>query len=177
MLRILLALLVCSTATTVWSEEDVNHPCNEDSIFIEIYSRAVRQSFETITSSKKIAKNDIEMFTAKPNSIVKTLNNEFDTRIFSKACFASGKVYSFKYNDPSIIEFGIYQLAFSNEEDIEHILKILKDLKRNHFRTKKVPTMFTWHNGLKSVLFIFETILVGYEPLDHLKGKNIEEGK
>jgi hypothetical protein len=52
---------------------------------------------------------------------------------------------------------------------MDYIVGLLGNVKRKHFRTKKIPTMFTWHKGDHSIIFIFETILVGHEKLDKLE--------
>jgi hypothetical protein len=162
---LLMFVLICSAQITARAKELVENACNIDKTCIEIYSRAIQQAFEALASSKKIAKTDIESFPVKTESIVSSLNSEYGTEIFGKACFVGGKLYAFKYNDPSTIEFGIYQLSFSNEEDIEYALKILTNANRKHFRTKKIPTVFSWHREASSIFFIFETILVGHESL------------
>ena len=165
---IALSIIVC-TPVTVWSAESVIlNNCNVDRSYLEIYSKAIKQSFEAVASSSKISKNDVTMFTVNQNTITSTLNKEFDTKKFGNACFASGKIYSFIYDDPSIIEFGIYHLTFSNKKEVEYILSILHNVQRKHFRTKKIPTLFTWFNNFTSIFIFYETILVGHEPLEHL---------
>ena len=168
LLRILLVLLISSTSITARAADNDNKPCNVDGTYLEIYSRAMRQAFEAMVSSKKIAKNDVKMNLVEPNIIVSILNNEFDTQIFNKACFVTGKLYTFTYDDPSFMRFSIYQLTFSSTEDMEYASKILSDVKRDHFRTNKSPTLFTWHKGISSIFIIIETILVGHESLEQL---------
>jgi hypothetical protein len=165
---LLIVVLICSARIAATAEDPVENPCNIDKTCIEIYSRAIQQAFEALASSKIIAKTDIETFPAKTKSVVSSLNTEFDTKIFGKACFVGGKLYAFKYNDPSTIAFGIYQLSFANEEDIEYALKILTNANRKHFRTKIIPTVFSWHRDASSLFLIFETILVGHESLEQL---------
>ena len=168
-IRILLIIvLILGIQISIMAEEPVETPCNIDKSCIEIYSRAIKQAFETLTSAKKIVKTDIEMFPVKTKSVVSSLNKEFDTDIFGKACFIGGKVYSYKYHDPSFIEFGIYQLSFKNEDDVENALKIIKNANRKHFRTKKSRTIFSWHRAASSLFIIFEEILVGHESLEQL---------
>ena len=167
--RILLVLCITITSTTASALEHVENPCNIDDVYLEIYSRAIRQTFESLVSSGIIDKKDVKTFAIEPNEIVSELNREFETKIFGRACLVRGKGYCFIYDDPSIMEFGIYQLTFSNKEDIKRAVEILGKVKRDFFQTKKIPILFTWHKGGNSIFIIFQEILVGHQSLDHLK--------
>jgi hypothetical protein len=170
LLRIFLVLLIICTPITVRSAEHDSNQCNIDSTYLEIYSRAIRQAFEIMVSAKKIAKNDVQQMTlVESNQIISILNKEFDTKIFSKACFTTGKLYTFTYATPSFMRFSIYQTTFSNNEDMKYVQNILGNVKRDYFRTNKSPTNFTWHKGGNSIFIIMETILIGHERLEQLK--------
>jgi hypothetical protein len=173
LLRTLLILLLGSIPVTAISAEHDNGTCENiiDNTFIDIYSRSIRQVFELMVASKKIEKDDVEIYPIEPDRIISVLNSGFDTNIFSKACFSTAKMYTFRYNTPSYVRFGLCQLTFNNKKDIEYAQKILDDEKTGFLPKTELVISFTWHRLENSIFIIMETNLTGHRRLDQLEEK------
>ena len=150
---IFLLLLVCSFFISSAISSDENGHASLP--MLNIYIDGIQQFYGASVSANYMADGKVKIVDIDSKAIKSFLSKEFNTDLFEKSVKVTGKLVSIKYGDGSFTEFGAYELDFSNVEDFESATIFLKNIKRNHFRTKKIATRFSWHQAGSNILMSF----------------------
>jgi len=152
----------------VLAQEDKSEGvCNCKSSQLDVYGKSIQEFSELLVLTGKIEKGDIQTLFVEGKEVlfnsdkaVSFFNKEFNTTLFDNACFVRSQIFSFKYKDSSVTEFGAHNFTFSNPKDIEKIIKVLEHVRRKHFQTRKIRTTFDWVQEEYSLLVFHRNMVI-----------------